>query len=344
MLRITNIGTSKKNRVNYWPVVAKFDGFSDSLQSLLQLDNAQLKAHFTSLHQSNFEEYSQLVMKSLGTIYAGYFGYQDSPFENADDELYLALIRLKLFLEHEMLGNIIKPQALPQINSAEEFYEYLAPHIKETSGAHTKFFDFVAQEMTLEQMREFLLIEVIRNEVVEDEVAMIIPGLGGHALKQAMASNLWDECGSGNIDNFHTTWLYELIEAENAWEKIIEYRKTKPWFTGIASNSFNSLLTGHKKKLRSFGHFLVTEAWVFPHFVKIIEGMNRLGIDDNRIRIYFNMHIKIDPHHAEEMLTSILQNKPALGSEQLIEILQGAHQAFAAGSLMYEKLLNHFKK
>lgn len=343
MLRISNIGASQKNRVNYWPIVSKFAGLNEEIISLLNKNDEQLKAHFASLHQSNFEEYSRLVMQSLGEIYAGYFGYQDSPFESADDHLYLSLIKLKLFLEHEMIGNILKAKAITNITE-EEFYAQITPYVKEPASAHEKFFDFVANEMTLKQMREFLLIEVIRNEVVEDEVAMIIPGLGGHAMKQAMASNLWDECGSGNIDNFHTTWLYELIEAENAWEKIIEYRKIKPWFTSITANSFNSLLTGHKKKLRSFGHFLVTEGWVFPHFKKIIEGMNRLGITDNKIRIYFNMHIKIDPHHAEEMLASIVSNKPALTAEQLSDVLQGAHQAFAAGSLMYEKLLNHFKK
>jgi hypothetical protein len=51
---------------------------------------------------------------------------------------------------------------------------------------------------------KFLLLETIRNEVVDDEVAMMIPSLQ-HSMKQVMSSNLWDECGNGNIDNFHTT-------------------------------------------------------------------------------------------------------------------------------------------
>ncbi|VVM20018.1 hypothetical protein BSPWISOXPB_5494 [uncultured Gammaproteobacteria bacterium] len=50
--------------------------------------------------------------------------------------------------------------------------------------------------MTKNEWVEFLLLETIRNEVVDDEVAMMIPGLQ-HSMKQVMSSNLWDECGNG---------------------------------------------------------------------------------------------------------------------------------------------------
>ena len=123
MLRIQNIGASQKNKVNYWPIVSKFDGLGDEIPSLLQLNDEQLKTHFALLHQSNFEKYSQLVMESLSTIYAGYFGYQDSPFAGANDQLYLSLIRLKLFLEHEMNSKIIKAKAFTFSLAGKYFFQ-----------------------------------------------------------------------------------------------------------------------------------------------------------------------------------------------------------------------------
>jgi hypothetical protein len=90
---------------------------------------------------------------------------------------------------------------------------------------------------------------------------------------QVMSSNLWDECGNGNIDNFHTTWLRRLLKSLNKDNDIIEYRKTKPWFTSITSNSLNSLLTTVGGVYRAYGHFLITESWVAPHFTKMLIGM-----------------------------------------------------------------------
>jgi hypothetical protein len=55
------------------------------------------------------------------------------------------------------------------------------------------------------------------------------------------------------------------------------------------------------------------------------------------------MHIRIDPHHMNEMLTAMIKNKPSLNSKQLYDIVRGAHQAVAAGELMYSMLLRYFK-
>lgn len=347
MLKMSNIGESQYDRNNYWPIVPKFKEFSKDMTMLLNMPNNKLKEYFTAIHQQNFEQYSKLVIDSLTTIYSCYFCYKDSPLinnTNVSNELYFSLIKLKLILEDEMINKIIKPKEVScdTISTLETCCEYLATYIKQNVAVNHQLFDFIAEESTFEQMQEFLLIEVIRNEVVDDEIAMMIPGLQ-HAMKQVIASNLWDECGNGVIDNFHTSWLYQLVDATDSWDKIIKYRENKPWFTALIGNSFNSLLTNKVRKFQSYGHFLTTEAWAEPHFAKIIRGMNRLGIDDKKVHIYFTMHLKIDPYHTNEMLIAIAKNKPVLISNQLYDIVRGVHQAVAAGEMMYSILLDYFK-
>ena len=197
--------------------------------------------------------------------------------------------------------------------------------------------------MTNEQWREFLLLEVIRNEVVDDEVAMMVPGLQ-HAMKQVISSNLWDECGNGNIDNFHTTWLRMLVSSLGSCEDVIKYRKTKPWFSSITSNSFNYLLTTPGKGLVAYGHFFITESWVAEHFTKMLFGMNRVGLISKNTQIYFSSHKIIDKFHTIEILTGMRNMQPRLSHSELVEIVNGAHQAIAAGTLMYNHLIDYFKQ
>ncbi|WP_423907225.1 iron-containing redox enzyme family protein [Candidatus Spongiihabitans sp.] len=161
-------------------------------------------------------------------------------------------------------------------------------------------------------------------------------------MKQVISSNLWDECGHGNLDNFHTTWLRRLLNSLGDTESIVNYRNRKPWFASLTSNSFNYLLTSPGKVLSAYGHFLVTESWAEPHFTKMLNGMDRVGLVDDDIQIYFTAHKTIDPFHTAEILMGIKNMQPALSSTGLKEIVDGVQQAIAAGTLMYNSLYAHF--
>ena len=163
-------------------------------------------------------------------------------------------------------------------------------------------------------------------------------------MKQVMTSNLWDECGNGSIDGFHTTWLRMLINKLNANDEIKEYRKLAPWFISLTSNSLNSLLTNPWKVFYSYGHFLITESWVNPHFKRQIKGLDRVGYLENDILIYFTKHIELDPLHTKEMLKGIEKMSPNLSKQEINAILFGAHQAIQSGTIMYNYLNKYFNK
>lgn len=220
-------------------------------------------------------------------------------------------------------------------------------HLKDitmnNSGVSHELFDFIETEASKEAILEFIRLEVLRNEVVDDEVALIIVGLQGN-MKKVMVSNLWDECGNGNLTKFHTYWLRQLIDSLLDWNKFLRYRNEKqPWFSKISSNSFNSLLFRPQYKFRAYGYFLITEAWVEPHFVKILNGLERVGLTKSDIQIYFSAHTKIDPHHAKEIITAIEHQSPTLTLKEMREIVIGGYQAIEANLQQYKRVFNYLK-
>jgi Iron-containing redox enzyme len=103
------------------------------------------------------------------------------------------------------------------------------------------------------------------------------------------------------------------------------------------------LLTRPGYKYRAYGHFLVTEGWVAPHFERVVAGLQRVGLRHRAITVYFTAHLRIDPHHTDEMLEGLLYQQPALTQREIDEIILGAHSAASAGVHMYDRMLSHLK-
>jgi hypothetical protein len=347
MLNKKMIGKTQSDPLPPWPPVNLFRGFGDEFKHFLSMSKEDMRQHLGGLRPLN-EKHGEFIMRHLGTIYAHWFGYPDGPpiTEEVDPDMELELLQAKLVLEQEMLVSMIPyERTIPDhiTQSTESTVMYLTDFVQRNSGVGHEFYEYVASEMSLAEMNEFLRMEVTRNEIVDDEVALMVPG-HQHSMKQVLISNLWDEGGNGKLDGFHTNWLRKLLNATNGWTELYEYRKRKPWFCDITSNSFNTLLTHPGDHFAAYGHFLVTEAWVCPHFRKIVAGMERLGLTDPNIQVYFTAHIDIDPHHAAEMLEGIRNQQPSLPATKLSSIILGSRQAAAAGVAMYDRLLNYFKR
>jgi hypothetical protein len=73
-------------------------------------------------------------------------------------------------------------------------------------------------------------------------------------------------------------------------------------------------------------------------------GMENVGLTSKDTQIYFIAHKTIDPFHAAEMLSGIRKMKPQLEKKELKEIVSGAYQAVAAGSVMYDELEKYFNE
>lgn len=344
MLKLNRVGQTEIRPFPTWPPVLAFDWSEEGdLGEFLRLPSDQLRQRLLDLREDE-ERHANAVVRPLGALYAHFYGYPDAPDLADVEDGEAHIVRVKRILEEEMINVILRPAdhaAAPVHEGQNAVADYLTELSLANPGVDHPFFDFVEAAMSKDAMREFLWLEVVRNEVVDDEVAKLVPGLQ-HSMKQVIASNLWDECGNGRIDNFHTTWLVRLLSHEDQWTAFGEYRSRRPWFSMLTSHSFNSLLTTPGRAYAAYGTFLINESWVAPHFEKILAAMDRLGISDEDRRIYFDAHYTIDKQHRAEMIEGLRQQVPELEPAQLTDVVKGAHQAIAAGKAMYDRLLVHF--
>jgi hypothetical protein len=345
MLNIESISTDCPKLQHYdWPPVAQFNGFSPQMAEFLELDIHAQQAYVQKM-RDNYDKHGGFVHKSLGVIYAYCYSYADSPVHLSSDTILEAkLMQAKIVLEEELIKDWLPPSDLPDINTQEELAEYLRNFVVSNPGVYHEFWDYLRHDASREAMEEFLRLALCRNEVVDDECALLVCGLQGN-MKKAMASNLWDECGNGSLDAFHTYWLRRYLEHTQQWESLPQYRRDnkKPWSSGILSNVFNVLLTRPGYKHRAYGFFCTSESWVEPHFVRILDGLKRVGLEHEDITIYFQAHITIDPHHSDELMDSILYQSPRLNKTEINEILHGAHHAMSAALYQYRDVMAHLK-
>lgn len=344
MLLIENIINENPPLQNRkWPAVNSFNQLDIELLDFLNSSREAKELTLSHIVRDR-EEHGAFINNYLGTIYSYFYSYPDSPcYLNSDVNLELSIYEAKLLLESSFIHEWLKFPKVHSFKNLEDAISYLKELAINNVGVSHGLFDFIESDASQAAILEFLRLEVLRNEVVDDEVALIVFGLQGK-MKKVMVSNLWDECGNGNLTKFHTYWLRQLIDSLLDWNNFLLYRSEKqPWFSKISSNSFNSLLSRPQYKFRAYGHFLITEAWVKPHFDKILNGLERVGLTKSDIQIYFSAHTKIDPHHTKEIIAAIEYQSPALTLEEIREIVVGAYQAIEANLQQYKRVFNHLK-
>lgn len=323
-----------------WPVVKRFEKFSESLEEFLLLDqNAQRQRLAESRKDS--EEHGRFINECLSQIYVYAYGYPNGAcYLTTDDELEIKLQQAKILLERELIQWLDLP-SIPQGLNQFEAAQYLADFINQNTGVFHELYDFVATKASKKAILTFLFTETVRTEVVDDEVSFMTVGLQG-PLKRTSSSNLWDECGRGKFSEFHTYWLRMLLERLQAWGQFRRYREEEmPWFAILISNAFNVLLTRPGYKYAAYGHFVVGESWVPPHFLRILEGMKRVGFCHPDEVIYFEKHVDIDTYHTQDLLDGIAHQKPELTQEEVDQILLGAHEMVAASTVQYKRMLSY---
>jgi hypothetical protein len=348
MLKIDAIATDNPPlQIHDWPPVAAFDEFTPLVRSFLWATQEEQRKMLVD-RRSDHDRHGELINSCLGVIYAYWYGYKDSPvYLRGDVELETRLLTAKLILEEEMIDVWLPRYDLPTFSTQEELADFLENFIanpKLNIGVYHEFWDYIRDEATYEGMREFLRLVLCRTEIVDDECALLLVGLQGN-LKKVMASNLWDECGNGVLTRFHTYWLRRMLESLGDWEGLPEFRSSnlKPWSSGVLSNMFNVLLTRPGYKMRAYGCFLVTESWVEPHFVRIIDGLKRVGLDDADVSVYFQAHTKIDPHHTAELIEAVRHQTPPLNSTEISEIMRGVNLALSGAICQYHGVLAHLR-
>lgn len=321
-----------------WPIGKRFEKFSESLEGFLQLDQDDQRQRLSE-SRDDPEEHGRFINECLSQIYAYAYGYSNGAcYLSTDDDLEIKLQLAKILLERELIKWLDLPSVPKGLNQFEAA-QYLADLINQNTGVFHEFYDFIATKASKKAVLTFLFTETVRTEVVDDEVSLMTVGLQG-PLKRASSSNLWDECGRGKFTDFHTYWLRMLLDQLQAWEQFLHYREEEmPWFAMVTSNAFNILLTRPGYKYAAYGHFVVGESWVPPHFLRILEAMKRVGFCHPDELIYFEKHVAIDTYHTQDLLDGIAHQKPELTQEEVNQVLLGAHEMIAASTAQYSHML-----
>lgn len=326
----------------YWPPVAPFDGFDPELARFMSASAQEKQALLTRLRR-NPDEHGRFLHQHLAAIYAHWFGYRDGPYtRHSDDEAEKILFATKLILERELFDHWATVEPVPTFTDQAEAADYLDELAATNPGVGHPLFEYLSDDAPKYQMERFLQCELIRNEVVDDEVALLVVGHQGMQ-KAVAAANLWDECGRGKLENFHTFWLRRLLDATDGWDSLYDYRPHHPWFAKFTSNMNAALLTRPSRKLMAYGCFLIFESWVEPHFTRILDGLTRLGVLDDEVRIYFTAHAKIDPRHSRELSDGLRLQRPVLTADELRDVMYGAHVASSAGRRQFDYMLDYLK-
>lgn len=326
----------------YWPPVPAFEGFDPELSKFMSASADEQREVLAGLRDDP-AEHGSFLHRHLAEIYAHSFGYRDGAYtRHTDDEAEKAMFSAKITLERELFDHWSTTDPEPEFADQFEAADYLDELAATNPGVVHPLFEYLRDEAPREQLERFLQCELIRNEVVDDEVALLVVGLQGMQ-KAVAAANLWDECGRGKLENFHTYWLRRLLSATDGWDALYEYRENHPWFAKFTSNLNAALLTRPSRKMMAYGCFLVFESWVEPHFVRILDGLTRVGILDDEVRIYFTAHVKIDPRHSQELSDGMRLQRPPLSPDEVRDIVRGAHMASSAGKRQFDHMLAYLK-
>ncbi|WP_110943912.1 iron-containing redox enzyme family protein [Streptomyces niger] len=324
----------------YWPPVRPFQGLAPELARFLSAPS-DTQAELLARLRGDPEAHGRFLHEHLATLCSRSLGYRDGPATmTRDDDLEIALFAARTRLERELIDVWATPAPVPEPDSQEAAADYLDELAADNSGVSHPLFRYLATEATRPQIEYFVRCELIRNEVVDDEVALLVVGLQGRQ-KAVAAANLWDECGRGRLENFHTYWLRRQLGSAAGWEELARYRSAHPWFAKITSNLFTALLTRPSRTQAAYGCFFVFESWVEPHFTQLLEGMDRVGLHDEDTRLYFTAHTRIDPRHSQELAEGLRAQRPRLSPAEICQVLRGAHLAVDAGTRQYDHLLRH---
>jgi hypothetical protein len=312
------------------------------LQEFLRLSVGEQRRELTLL-RGRREEHAERVHRYLTVIYAHRLGYGDSPCHiRADDDLEIRLEQGKVILERELMA-FLGPPSVPCVESQEQLVAELQSLVADNPGIDHPLFSYLRDEASTVAFRTFLLNDVIRNEIVDDEVAWLVAGHQG-VMKEAAAVNLFDECGRGKQQHFHTYWLRILLESLNGWDELLTYRSdSRPWYAGITSNVFAMLLTRSSYKWAAYGHFIITESWVPQHFEPILIGMDRVNLRVGDNDIYFTAHVQLDPTHTEELILGLQHQVPKLTADECSQILWGCRLAIAGAVEQYDRMLEYVR-
>ncbi len=162
-------------------------------------------------------------------------------------------------------------------------------------------YDWLAEEATLEELREFVAIEGGPDSGFDDLVAICQVGLDGPA-KLELATNYWDEMGRGDPAGVHTALHRRLSDA---LELEPPARGQLPPAALERTLLCSMLATNRWLQPEMIGALGLIELQAGPRCRRVAQGLRRAGAPPDALPFY-DEHAVADPRHGKDWLDNVV--------------------------------------
>ncbi len=236
-----------------------------------------------------------------------------------------------------------KSECLSRYNFTQEVNEValVEAALKRHNVYHHHLFDYLALEANEHEFKQFILNESVLNIDFFDYLALALIGVSDQTRAEIMA-NLWDEAGQGNIQRFHTVLFRKLLR-----DLDLTYRRdmviaNMSWQGLAGINLFSYLARYPFNKIKYFGLLAATEMLDPDHYIKFMQGMNRVFKDKKIDCTYYLEHQTIDIQHANGWLKNVVIPELAKNPNKIADFWLGFYMRLDSVHRYYDYLLNYF--
>jgi Iron-containing redox enzyme len=176
---------------------------------------------------------------------------------------------------------------------------------------------YLRDHATTEQAREYLVNRSAYQLKESDPHAWTVPRLTGKA-KVALMEVLFDEFGSGRVDQVHALLYAEAMDALGLDSRYGAYLDVIPGRT-LGPVNLMSLFGLHRRlRAASAGHLAISEMTSSLANKHVADGLRRMGHDERATR-FFDVHVLADSVHdmiaLHDLVGGLVEQDPELAGE-----------------------------
>ncbi len=231
----------------------------------------------------------------------------------------------------EGLRHQVAPLIAAHTGDTDHFVAWFEALALTGPGQQHPLFDWLAEDVTLADMRWFLTQEAGGEAGFDDLVAYAQVKLPPQA-KLECARNYWDEMGHGKESAMHGHMLDRVVQ-DLVLKPSIE---TTVWEALALSNTMLGLATNRRYTYHALGALGAIELTAPGRVARVSAGMKRLGLPA-RTRAYFDLHAALDVSHARAWLREII--RPLVDADPTCArfIAEGALMRMVCGQRCFER-------
>ncbi|MCX7569218.1 iron-containing redox enzyme family protein [Tumebacillus sp. DT12] len=262
--------------------------------------------------------------RSLSYIYETSLYIPDKkPVYNQNDPILVEIQR-----ELEAAWEAFEEARMPELNDVpedpKEFERWLRHFVLNHYVADHPLYEYLENDATFEEMREFMSEEITVDTRFDDLVAFAQVGTDG-TIKMELAENYWDEMGNGKMEEVHTVMFNHLLEELNLTNQdtLLNLMEGASWEALACGNALLNNVLYRKNVYKALGSLGALEMMSPKRFDRLVGGYKRLGLSE-QAAMYHSLHVAIDTRHGNGWLRNAVVPFVAADKDIRWEIIKGA--------------------